>query len=94
MLRAMTNLNHTQLLDPSVAASDPGEAVRVSTVMTQTTKPYFVEKSEARWYGNSLWEFLVPQQATGGRLAVLDRRVFRGSRSRIGSSRRSVRFSS
>ena len=70
MLRAMTNLNHTQLLDPSVGASDPGAAVRVSTVMTQTTQPYFVEKGEARWYGNSLWEFLVPQQATGGRLAV------------------------
>jgi hypothetical protein len=65
----MTNLNHTQLLDPPIDASDPGNADRVTTTMTQATKPYFVEEAEARWYGNSLWEFLLPERATGGQPA-------------------------
>jgi quercetin dioxygenase-like cupin family protein len=64
--------------DPPVVASDPGEAVRVTTAMTQSTKPYFVEEGEARWYGNSLWEFLVPQEATGGQLAVFQATVPEG----------------
>lgn len=78
MLRAITNLNHTQLLDPPDPASDPGEAVRVTTTVTQATNPYFVEQGEARWYGDSLWEFLVPETATGGQLAVFQATVPEG----------------
>jgi quercetin dioxygenase-like cupin family protein len=78
MLRAMTNLNHTQLLDPPDAASHAGEAIQASAAESPTTKPYFVEEGEARWYGNSLWEFLVPEQATGGQLAIFQATVPQG----------------
>jgi quercetin dioxygenase-like cupin family protein len=78
MLRAMTTINHTQLLDPPVPASDPSEAVRVTIPGTQATNPYFVEEGEARWYGDSLWEFLVPEKATGGQLAVFQATVPEG----------------
>ena len=74
----MTNLNHTPLLDPPAVVSDPGETVRVTTAITEATKPYFAEASEARWYGNSLWEFLVPEKATGGQLAVFQATVPEG----------------
>jgi quercetin dioxygenase-like cupin family protein len=41
---------------------------------TQTThaieEPYLSVQSEARWYGNSLWEHLIPAEATGGKLSV------------------------
>jgi quercetin dioxygenase-like cupin family protein len=33
-------------------------------------EPYLTHQGEARWYGNSLWEFLVPNEATGGQLTV------------------------
>ena len=32
--------------------------------------PYLAHQGEARWYGDSLFEFLVPSDATGGKLAV------------------------
>jgi quercetin dioxygenase-like cupin family protein len=67
MLRAMTQLTHTQLLDPPISPAT-GEPAR----------PYFVEEGEARWYGNSLWEFLVPQEATGGQVAVFQATVPEG----------------
>ncbi|WP_187369331.1 quercetin 2,3-dioxygenase [Baekduia soli] len=42
--------------------------------MTATTipagHPYVACESEPRWYGNSLFEFLVPNDATGGRMTV------------------------
>jgi quercetin dioxygenase-like cupin family protein len=40
---------------------------------TQTIdRPYISLESEARWYGNSLWEHLVPADATGGKLSVFE----------------------
>src|SRR5438874_11521139 len=33
-------------------------------------EPYLSQQGEARWYGNSLWEFLVPNEVTGGGLSV------------------------
>jgi mannose-6-phosphate isomerase-like protein (cupin superfamily) len=37
---------------------------------TITAQPYVTHQGEAAWYGNSLWEFLVPAEATGGQLTV------------------------
>jgi mannose-6-phosphate isomerase-like protein (cupin superfamily) len=45
----------------------------------QTTTPhiapaveaYLAHQGEARWYGDSLFEFLIPNDATGGKLSVL-----------------------
>jgi len=39
---------------------------------------YVSLESEARWYGNSLWEFLVPAEHTGGKVAVLQATVPEG----------------
>ena len=55
----MTNLNYTPTTHPSPEA----------TVMA-TAEPYLARQSEARWYGDSLWEFLVPSEATEGELSV------------------------
>jgi quercetin dioxygenase-like cupin family protein len=33
-------------------------------------KPHLAHQGEARWYGDSLFEFLVPSEATGGKLSV------------------------
>ncbi len=33
-------------------------------------EPYLAHQGEARWYGDSLFEFLVPSHATGGTLSV------------------------
>src|SRR5438477_8747843 len=30
--------------------------------------PHIAHQGEARWYGDSLFEFLIPDEATGGRL--------------------------
>jgi quercetin dioxygenase-like cupin family protein len=38
--------------------------------ITPTAEPYVTEQGEPRWYGNSLWEFLVPAAATAGQLSV------------------------
>jgi len=35
-----------------------------------TTTPHITTDGEPRWYGNSLFEFLVPSAATGGALSV------------------------
>jgi quercetin dioxygenase-like cupin family protein len=35
-----------------------------------TIDPYLTHQGDAWWYGNSLFEFLIPSDATGGRLAV------------------------
>jgi mannose-6-phosphate isomerase-like protein (cupin superfamily) len=37
---------------------------------TQTIAPHIAGTGEAHWYGNSLFEFLVPAAATGGALSV------------------------
>jgi quercetin dioxygenase-like cupin family protein len=33
-------------------------------------RPYLAHQGEARWYGDSLFEFLIPTEATGGALSV------------------------
>src|SRR5579884_1004632 len=54
----MTDLNHTPTIDrPAVVA---------------TERPYVSVQSEPRWYGNGLWEFLVPAAATDGKLSVFE----------------------
>ena len=40
------------------------------THIPQFAEPYVSHQSEARWYGNSLWEFLVPAEVTAGKLSV------------------------
>jgi quercetin dioxygenase-like cupin family protein len=43
------------------------------TITTHThpaVEPYLAHQAEARWYGDSLWEFLVPSEVTGGTLSV------------------------
>ena len=53
----MNNLTHT-----------PPTRRRPSTLAT--AEPYVAHQGEARWYGDSLWEFLVPSAATDGKLSV------------------------
>jgi quercetin dioxygenase-like cupin family protein len=55
----MSNLNLTQTIDRPRA-----DAVHA------TEEPYVSLQSEPRWYGNSLWEHLIPADATGGKLSV------------------------
>jgi quercetin dioxygenase-like cupin family protein len=46
----------------------------MQTITTHTNiaadKPYLAHQSEARWYGDNLWEFLVPSEITDGKLSV------------------------
>src|SRR3954452_4089563 len=35
-----------------------------------TSAPYLAHQGEPRWFGDSLFEFLVPSDATGGQLSV------------------------
>src|SRR4051812_32677177 len=46
------------------------QTITTETTTTTTTEPYLTHQGEARWYGDSLWEFLVPSEATGGQLSV------------------------
>lgn len=45
---------------------------------TPTTEPYVAHDSEARWYGDSLWEFFIPSEVTGGRLSVFQATMSEG----------------
>ena len=69
----MSNLNHTQTIDRSSVASDQADRIRPTSPdlpVQATEEPYLSLQSEARWYGNSLWESLVPADATDGKLSV------------------------
>jgi quercetin dioxygenase-like cupin family protein len=69
----MSNLNHTPTIDPSPVPSDQADRIRPTHPalhVQATEEPYLSLQSEARWYGNSLWEFLVPADATHGKLSV------------------------
>lgn len=69
----MNNLNHTQTIDRSSVASDQADRIRPTSPdlpVQATEEPYLSLQSEARWYGNSLWEFFVPSAVTGGKLSV------------------------
>jgi quercetin dioxygenase-like cupin family protein len=69
----MSNLNHTHTIGRPHAAADQTDRIHPTTpdVPVQATEtPYLSLQSEARWYGNSLWEFFVPAEATDGKLSV------------------------
>ena len=69
----MINLNHTQTIDRFFVASDPADPIRPANPdlpVQASEEPYLSLQSEARWYGDSLWEFLVPAYATEGKLSV------------------------
>jgi len=69
----MSNLNHTHTLDrPQVAGDhvDPIGPANPAISIQATEEPYVSLESEARWYGNSLWEHLIPADATDGKLSV------------------------
>jgi quercetin dioxygenase-like cupin family protein len=59
----MTYSNHTPLV------SDNPERIGAATGI-DVAEPYVAHDGEARWYGNGLWEFLVPSDLTGGKLSV------------------------
>ena len=68
----MSNLNHTHTIDRSPVTSDHGDRIRPTNpdLPIQAEQPYLSLHSEARWYGNGLWESLVPADATDGKLSV------------------------
>lgn len=69
----MTNLTHTPPACQSVLVSwdaEPARSTNADIAVTATEEPYVGLQSEARWYGDSLWEFLVPSAATNGKLSV------------------------
>src|SRR3954453_19003003 len=41
------------------------------TPQVPTAAPYVAHQGEAVWYGDSLFEFLVPSETTGGAMSVL-----------------------
>src|SRR5690348_7056610 len=65
----MITLHHIPSSFAAAVASEPEPAAGVPT--TAPAAPYVSDQSEARWYGNSLWEFLIPSAATNGTLSVL-----------------------
>lgn len=68
MLRSMSNLNHTQTIDRPRVDSDQADRsfpADPDFAVQATEDPYVSLQSQARWYGNSLWEHLIPADATG-----------------------------
>jgi quercetin dioxygenase-like cupin family protein len=45
-------------------------AMQTITSSTTNIEAHLTHQGEARWYGDSLWEFLVPSEVTGGALSV------------------------
>jgi quercetin dioxygenase-like cupin family protein len=41
-----------------------------TSTITSAAAPYVAHESEPRWYGNGLFEFLIPSDATGGQMSV------------------------
>ena len=73
MLRSMSNLNHNQTMDlPGVDSARPDRSfpADLDFAVQATEDAYVSLQSEARWYGNSLWEHLIPADATDGKLSV------------------------
>ena len=42
----------------------------ITAVIASAVEPYLAHQGEARWYGDGLFEFIVPSEATGGSLSV------------------------
>ena len=53
-----------------LCTDDPPMTNLTHTHTPSFAEPYVSHQGEARWYGNSLWEFLVPNEVTGGKLSV------------------------
>jgi quercetin dioxygenase-like cupin family protein len=68
----MSNLNHTQTIDRPRVDSHTVDRVNPDLALTATEEPYVSLHSEARWHGNSLWEHLIPADATDGKLSVFE----------------------
>jgi quercetin dioxygenase-like cupin family protein len=52
------------------AAAGRCRAMTTTSTITPAVRPYVAHESEPHWYGNCLFEFLVPNDATSGRLTV------------------------
>jgi len=61
----MNTLTHTS---PNSSTGNPGVGEPVSP--GRSAQPYFAEQPEAWWYGDGLWEFHVPAEATNGHVSV------------------------
>jgi quercetin dioxygenase-like cupin family protein len=68
-MRSMSTLHYTH----TTVESDPTDQIGHANPDLQVhaiEKPYLALESEARWYGNSLYELFVPAHETGGKLSV------------------------
>ena len=63
----MSNRNHTHTIDRPRADTLPLDG---DLAIQASEEPYVCLQSEARWYGNSLWEHYIPADATDGKLSV------------------------
>ena len=50
----------------------------MNATLTPTAAPHFDQHGEARWFGNGLFEFLVPSSQTGGTMSVFRATLPRG----------------
>jgi quercetin dioxygenase-like cupin family protein len=50
----------------------------MTTITTPAAEPYVSHQGEARWYGDSLFEFLVPDDVTDGKLTVFRATLAKG----------------
>ena len=69
----MSNLHHTHTIDRPTVDADHADRINPTNPDRRaqaTETPYLFVQSEARWYGNSLWEFLIPARRTDGKLSV------------------------
>jgi quercetin dioxygenase-like cupin family protein len=66
----MSNLNHTQTIDRPRVGTDHADQITPELAVQATEQPYLSVESEARWYGNSLWEHFIPADVTDGKLSV------------------------
>ena len=55
---------------PSDATSPHSHGMTTITHTARAAHPHLTHQGEARWYGDSLFEFLIPSEATGGQLSV------------------------
>jgi quercetin dioxygenase-like cupin family protein len=63
---------------PQSGAMHTNTNINTTTYTPSATEPYFAPQSEARWFGDGLWEFLVPSEVTNGQLSVFRATMPRG----------------
>jgi quercetin dioxygenase-like cupin family protein len=66
----MITLHHIPSTYSFAPTSEEAERTGNSATTTATAAPFVSRQGEARWYGDSLWEFLVPSAVTNGTLSV------------------------